>query len=198
MEKDNNENIIKKVDNDDGEGPSSGLNINRMKKVSAVYEVDLYDDIGDLKDYHDLLKLLREKEEEKQILLHINSGGGYVHTGLSIINAMKRCRFPILGMLDGIAASMAGIILMHCDKIIVEPESVLMIHHYSGMEWGKGQELMASINSSSKVFKSLLTRTYKKFLTKDEMSDIFKGEDLYFSGKELKSRLKACKKLLEI
>lgn len=60
--------------------------------------------------------------------IHINSGGGDVFAGFAIYNMLKRHAAKKTGYVDGIAASIASVILMVCDKIIIPENGMIMIH----------------------------------------------------------------------
>jgi ATP-dependent Clp protease, protease subunit len=60
--------------------------------------------------------------------LHINSRGGSVYDGLAIYNAARQHDGEITGVVDGIAASMASVILCACKTRIMAPGSMLFVH----------------------------------------------------------------------
>ena len=66
--------------------------------------------------------------EVSRIKLHINSYGGSVLEGLSIIGAMRASAIPVDTYLDGVAASIAGIIFLHGRKRHMVDYGKLMIH----------------------------------------------------------------------
>lgn len=61
--------------------------------------------------------------------LHINSPGGDVISGLSIVSAMQSMKAFIHVHIDGIAASMAAVIAVAGDKISMQDYAKLMIHN---------------------------------------------------------------------
>ncbi|MCD8138131.1 MAG: ATP-dependent Clp protease proteolytic subunit [Parabacteroides gordonii] len=61
--------------------------------------------------------------------LHINSPGGDVVSGLSIVSAMQSMKAFIHVHIDGIAASMAAVIAIAGDKISMQDYAKLMIHN---------------------------------------------------------------------
>ncbi len=67
-------------------------------------------------------------ESSDNITMLINSGGGIVRAGLSIIDAMKLVSSEITCVCTGDAYSMAAFIFAQGDKRLMLPHSKLMIH----------------------------------------------------------------------
>lgn len=62
------------------------------------------------------------------INLHINSPGGDVFEGIAIFNALKNHGAAITVYVDGVAASMASLIAMAGDTVIMPENAFMMIH----------------------------------------------------------------------
>lgn len=76
----------------------------------------------------DVLNYLSKIENSKELDIYINSGGGSVFAGLGIYNILKRHKGRKTVYVDGLAGSIASIIAMVGDEIIVPSNSFLMIH----------------------------------------------------------------------
>ena len=85
------------------------------------------------------LLFLEEKEPDEGINLYINSRGGYVTSGLAIIDTMRYIKCDIRTLCIGEAASMAALILSSGTKgkRFSLPHSRIMIHQPSGGAFGK-------------------------------------------------------------
>lgn len=77
--------------------------------------------------------LFREelKQHAGDLTVVINSPGGDVFAGLAIYNALVNHNGNITVRVDGLAASIASVIAMAGDKIIMSPGSMIMIHRPS-------------------------------------------------------------------
>ena len=62
------------------------------------------------------------------VIIIIDSPGGSVFAGLEIIKAIKHYPEPVMCVVDGIAASMAAVILESCDGRAATIYSVVMLH----------------------------------------------------------------------
>lgn len=86
--------------------------------------ITLYDEIR-LGDAERVLALLRN-EPAAQIEIRINSPGGNVAEGLAIYNALKPRRGTVY--VDGVAASIASLIAMAGERIVMAENALIMIH----------------------------------------------------------------------
>ena len=71
---------------------------------------------GDIEDYNcDLIKAnllyLEQLDDEKDIKIYINSGGGSVYSGLGLLDTMEYVKPDIVTINTGLAASMAAVLL---------------------------------------------------------------------------------------
>lgn len=68
----------------------------------------------------------------KPIIMYINSRGGNIHEGLAIIDTMRTVRAPVVTVVTGIAASMAGIISITGIERLITKNGVWMAHNAVG------------------------------------------------------------------
>ena len=92
-----------------------------------------------------------------QLDVHIASGGGSVMEGLAIYSQLKALKAHKTCYIDGIAASIASVIAMACDEIIMYKTSQLMIHNaavqlggvFNAEELRKEADSIDSVNRSA-------------------------------------------------
>ena len=77
----------------------------------------------------------------KQLRVHFNSVGGIVTEGMAIYNALRAFGGNKVGVVDGLAASIASVILMACDEIKIAKGGFIMIHNPSGGVHGGADDL---------------------------------------------------------
>ena len=96
----------------------------------------LYGQIGDEKDGVDPERVAAEliylEQDFPQIDVHINSQGGEVFAGIAIYNALRASKADIRIYVDGLAASIAGIIALCGKPMYMSRFSRLMLHQVSG------------------------------------------------------------------
>src|SRR5690554_544560 len=75
-------------------------------------------------------------ESVSQIILRINSPGGHVFEGISIMNLLAAHRAKVTAVVDGLAASAASVIAAGADETVMSPGTQMMIHCTSTIVWG--------------------------------------------------------------
>lgn len=92
-----------------------------------------------------------------QIDLHINSYGGNVFDGMAIHNALRRHPANVTTYIDGVAASIASIVALAGDEIIMPSNAMLMIHNPVGsVYWGSEQEMRQMADSLHQIKEAML------------------------------------------
>jgi ATP-dependent protease ClpP protease subunit len=76
-----------------------------------------------------------------ELRLSVNSPGGDAFDGLAIHNALRSHRARVIVQVDSLAASIASVIAMAGDRVIMSPHSQLMIHDAATVAQGNPEEL---------------------------------------------------------
>ena len=76
-----------------------------------------------------------------EIRLHINSPGGEVYEGIAILNLLRSHPARVVAVVDGIAASIASVIAVGADELIMGANSELMIHDAWGICVGDARDM---------------------------------------------------------
>jgi ATP-dependent protease ClpP protease subunit len=105
-------------------------------------EIIIYDEIGAFgipaKTFLDELKALGPVAE---LTVRVNSPGGSVFDGVAIYNALKRHDAAITVWIDGIAASIASMIAMAGDEVVMSENAMLMLHDPSALVLGTATDM---------------------------------------------------------
>lgn len=84
----------------------------------------------------DITDFLKEIEGKSKINIYINSGGGSVFAGLAIYNQLKRHNAEKTVYVDGLAGSIASVIALVGDRVVIPSNAFMMIHKpWMGL-WG--------------------------------------------------------------
>jgi ATP-dependent protease ClpP protease subunit len=73
--------------------------------------------------------------------LHLNSPGGEIFDGIAIMNALRSHPANVTTYVDSLAASIASVIAMAGDRIVMAPNSQMMIHDGSGLCIGNAADM---------------------------------------------------------
>ncbi len=124
-------------------GPVTQKNWFRMQaKEDQTADIYIYDEIGGWgisarRFTEDLISL----GNLSHINLHIHSPGGEVFDGIAIYNQLKNHSATITVYIDGLAASMASVIAMVGDTVIMPKNAMMMIHKPWGVSWGDANDM---------------------------------------------------------
>lgn len=117
----------------------------RITAQAAVTRVDVYDDIGEggwFSEGVTAKAFAGELSGVKGALdVHVNSPGGNVWDGIAIASALRSHKGPVTVVVDGIAASIASVIVQAGTDRVMMPGSMLMIHEASTFDGGNAEEL---------------------------------------------------------
>lgn len=85
--------------------------------------------------------MLAQHKDAKEIKVYINSLGGSVMEGIAIYNQLKRHSAHKTVYIDGFACSIASVIAMAGDTVIMPKNTVMMIHNAWTIAMGNSAEL---------------------------------------------------------
>lgn len=148
-------------------------------------EISIYDEIGgwgiSAKEFIDELKGLGEVTD---ITLRLNSPGGSVFEGMAIYNRLKQHKAGITVYVDGLAASMASVIAMAGDVVVMPANSMMMIHNPWTFAIGDADGLRDNADLLDKIKTTMLAAYSEKTgLSEDEISAIM-DEETWLTGAE--------------
>lgn len=128
------------------------------------------------KDVQDFLDQL---EGVSKINVHINSGGGSVFGGIAIYNILKRYDAEITVYVEGLAASIASVIAMAGDKIIIPANAQMMIHKPSSITWGNADDMRKEadiLDGCQKVILNTYMQHAKEGVTSEQINALIDAE----------------------
>lgn len=76
-----------------------------------------------------------------KINLRLNSPGGSVFDGIAIANALRAHPANVTVYVDSLAASIASVIALAGDRVVMMPQSQFMVHNASGACYGDATEM---------------------------------------------------------
>ena len=104
----------------------------------------------------DVSDFLHSLDGKKRVDVYINSGGGDVFGGMAIYNILSRYQGETVAHIDGIAASIAGIIPFACDKVIAKSSAQIMLHKPWAFCVGNADDMKKCIESLNTCEKSII------------------------------------------
>ena len=155
-------------------------------KANDTAEISIYDEIGywgiTAKSFSKDLKALGNNL--KQINLHIHSPGGDVFDGIAIYNLLKNHPANVTVYIDGLAASMASVIAMAGNEVIMPENAMMMIHKPWGIQGGDADDMRKYADLLDKVENTLIPAYASKTgKTPEELAEMLSAET-WLNGKE--------------
>nr|WP_290557417.1 MULTISPECIES: ClpP-like prohead protease/major capsid protein fusion protein [unclassified Leclercia] len=148
-------------------------------------EIYIYDEIGywgvTAKQFVANLKALGNVNHIK---LHINSPGGDVFDGIAIFNALKFHGAAITVYIDGLAASMASVIAMVGNPVIMPENTMMMIHKPWGFAGGDADDMRDYADLLDKVESVLIPAYAQKTGKSTEEIAAMLEDETWLSGTE--------------
>lgn len=105
--------------------------------------------------YPGAIKDFIKDADGKDINVHINSNGGSVFAGIAIYNMLKNYDGNVTVYIDGVAASIASVIAMAGDRIVMRTGSAIMVHSpmiclYGGYNAAEMREMATQLDEIQK------------------------------------------------
>lgn len=106
----------------------------------------------------DVADFLNSLDDAKNIRIYINSGGGDVFGGLAIYNMLKRHPANKTVYVDGLAASIASVIALAGNVVVIPKTAQFMVHRAWVFMWGgyNSLELIKLGNDMDRIDQTIL------------------------------------------
>ena len=157
---------------------------NIQNKASKTADVYIFDEIGaygvTAQDFIAEIKDLKDMP----INLRINSLGGDVFNGMAIYNVIKKRKYNTTVYVEGIAASIATIIALGADEVVMSENSLFMIHNAWGGTMGDAKDMRKSAATLEKISAELTEIYVKKTgLSYDRVAEMM-DEETWLNAEE--------------
>lgn len=151
-----------------------------------------YGEIDRFSDHLELIQALYEASAGDHITLYINSTGGSVEIGESIINAINNTEAIVHAVVEAPCWSMAAFLALCCHSLEFKENTFLMFHDYNTSYIGKGNEITKMSNIEQLTTTANMKKWCSPFLTHSEINKILSGEDVYilWDDSKLSTRIK--------
>jgi len=160
-----------------------------VKVLNTRRYVYLFDDINNFtaEIVCTKLRVMNFSNKSKPIYLEINSGGGSVTDGFAIIDTIKMIKAPVYTIINGVAASMAGLISIMGAKRFITPNATWMEHSTSDLVGDYLQHIKDRTTFLVRLEKRMndLLKQHTQ-LTTHQMTQIKNGELWLFADEVIK------------
>jgi len=129
-------------------------------------------------------KDLKVLGEVAAIDLRINSPGGNIFEGTAIYSILKRHPAKVTAYVDGVAASMASVVAMAADEIVMSAGSYMMIHNPLGGVYGEAEDLRDYADLLDKAKSQIVNAYAAKTKLPAETIDKLMDEETWYTADE--------------
>ncbi|MGB7422896.1 MAG: ClpP-like prohead protease/major capsid protein fusion protein [Comamonas sp.] len=179
------------------QNPQSAPKWYEIKPVAAAEEtgttsaeIYIYGNIGDRWNEDGVVAATLVREiaalEVDAIDLRINSYGGSVTDGIAIYNALRRHSATVTSYVDGVALSIASLIAMAGDTIVMAANAQMMIHAPWSVAVGNSQEMRREADNLDRFAKAMASAYTEKSgkATDDVLALLTDGKDHWYLADE--------------
>lgn len=171
------------------------MNANTPKTLDLYIYTDVESDYRDwwtgeqVKSQTSAEHIRRELEaagDVQQINIYINSLGGSVMEGMAVYNQLRRHKAHKTVYIDGFACSVASVIAMAGDEVIMPSNTMMMIHAPMMGAYGHSSDLRKAADELDKISLSTMQAYLQKAggkLTAEKLAEMYDRET-YWSAAE--------------
>ena len=153
-------------------------------KASDEATVYIYDEISYwgvdanqfAKDFTDI--------KAKTIHLRVNSPGGSVFDGLAIFNTIQQHKSTVIAHIDGLAASIASVLVLAADEVQMAKNAFYMIHQPWSMVIGTSEDMRKEADLIDKVDGSIIQTYVDKTGKKESEIVDMMNEETWLTAEE--------------
>lgn len=158
---------------------------------SGTYKIEITDVILTASQFSDAIFALENAKEDDAVEIYLQSPGGSVDAGDSLIHAMRGCKAHIHIKASGNCSSMASAILLEGHSFELSEGFSSLIHCGSVGSYGTYNEFKSAANFYQKSMEAFLRRTYVGFLSEDEIDALIAGKEFWIDAEEWVARHEA-------
>lgn len=137
---------------------------------------------GEIFDTEETVKAIQTATED--IDLYINSPGGDVFAGLNVVNAIQKSKVQVTAHVEVMAASIAGVIALACDKIEIDKNSLIMLHNCWTISSGNKKALEQDIKAMEAI-DNILHNIISENSTDETLIAQIEEGDVWLTGEEV-------------
>ncbi len=166
------------------------INFLEVKNVSETSaDLFFYGDIvsswwgawDDVAQYPESVKNFLDRAKGKDLNIRINSGGGSVFAGITIYNMIRNHQGKKTVYIDGLAGSIASVIALAGDKVVMRTGSTFMIHKplfalNGGYNADDFRKMATDLDAIQKCIMQVYADNLRPGVTLDTIEDLVNAE----------------------
>lgn len=142
-------------------------------------------------EYVDLCNILRSCSPQDEVIIRINSRGGYVSSERMIVNAIRECQGTVKGFIEYDCMSAATGVFLACHQHGWGEHIQFMAHCSWWGAIGKNPDIKSQTEFGLKQMEEEINTTYAGLLTEEELRQCNDGKEFWFGAEELGARMQS-------
>lgn len=172
-------------------------NLKVVEIPTKLLNIFIFDVITSPEQFIPAILALQTLSDTDHVCVHVSTPGGDVDATDTFLTALSMCPAPNTFIATGGCHSAGTILLLHADEVQFSEGFNSLIHIGSMGYGGKSSDFRTASKFLLDFDETLMYRTYKFFLTDEEIARCIKGEDFWFTADEFQARLLKRNKLEE-
>ena len=140
-------------------------------------------------NYVDLCNILRTAGPQDEVIIRINSRGGFVSSERMIVNAIMESQANVKGFIEYDCMSAATGIFLACSEHGWGEHIQFMAHCSWWGSVGKNPDVKSQTEFGIKQMEEEIETTYAGLMTPEEIAQCNDGKEFWFGAKELEVRM---------
>jgi len=172
----------------DGDGTnSSDIELYERIPGGKVYKLYIGNFAAENSENFKLFDKLRSAEPGSNLEVHISSDGGNFYELVEFYNLLKP-KFADIATFLNRGYSAGSMMFLLGDERIIYEHSDFMAHSYSGVSYGKREDMLNQTLHQDKMITEFFDKMYKPFFSKKEIKKMNKGQDFWMGSEEMLKR----------
>lgn len=147
--------------------------------------------IGAPDEYVDLCNTLRTAGPQDEVVIRINSRGGFVSSERMIVNAINESQATVKGFIEYDCMSAATGIFLACHQHAWAEHIQFMAHCSWWGSIGKNPDIKSQTEFGIQQMEEEIVTTYSGMFNEEEIRQLNEGKEFWLGAKELKERMLA-------
>ena len=170
-----------------GEAPAE-FNVTYTPVKSGIFNIYVMGDIEESSQFINAIEVMAAATEMDTVNIHLSSNGGSLDAADTFLASMNRCEAKVVAYVSGGCHSAASIILLNADEFSLSENANFLLHCGSSGSGGKFSDFKSQSKHTIEYMERVLRKTYKHFLTNEELDALIEGKDFWLNAEEFAER----------
>ena len=155
---------------------------------SGIFNIYLFGVIEEASQFTSAIEVMAAASERDEVIIHLSTDGGSMDATDTFIASMHQCEANVVVKASGGVHSAGTIILLNADEFSLSENANFLLHSGSAGSGGKFSDFVAQSKHTIEYMERVLRKTYKHFLTNEELDALIEGKDFWLNAEEFAER----------